>query len=107
MLCSKCITVITESDLINTLKDVYDPEISVNIYDLGLIYNIDISESGKVTILMTLTSPFCPAGEDIISDVTAAGYSIDATEVEVNITFQPEWGPDRISDEGKLELGLL
>jgi metal-sulfur cluster biosynthetic enzyme len=99
--------VTTESELINILKDVYDPEVSVNVYDLGLIYSIDISESGKVTILMTLTSPFCPAGDDIISDVTAASYSVGATEVEVNITFQPEWGPDRISDEGKLELGLL
>lgn len=107
MSCSKCITVITETELINILKDVYDPEVSVNVYDLGLIYNIDISDSGKVSILMTLTSPFCPAGDDIVSDVTAAGYAVGATEVEVNITFQPEWGPNRISDEGKLELGLL
>jgi len=56
---------------------------------------------------MTLTSPFCPAGDEIISDIEAASYNAGATDVEVNVTFQPEWGPDKISDEGKLELGLF
>lgn len=93
--------------IINSLKNVYDPEVSVNIYDLGLIYNIDIKEEGKVDVLMTLTSPFCPAGDMIIDDVVESIRSLGATEVGVNITFQPEWGPDKISDEGKLELGLI
>lgn len=98
---------VTKEDLINSFKDVYDPEVSVNIYDLGLIYNIDISEEGKVNILMTLTSPFCPSGDEIISDIISASYSAGANDVKVDITFQPEWGPDKISDEGKLELGLF
>ncbi len=97
---------LTETDLINSYKTVYDPEVSVNIYDLGLIYEINIDD-GAVTVLMTLTSPFCPAGDEIISDVISASYRAGADEVEVNITFQPEWGPDKISDEGKLELGLF
>lgn len=98
---------LTVTDLINSFKDVYDPEVSVNIYDLGLIYEIDVNKEGKVNILMTLTSPFCPAGDEIINDIVAAAYGAGADDVEVNITFQPEWGPDKISEEGKLELGLL
>jgi len=97
---------VTKEDLINSYKAVYDPEVSVNIYDLGLIYEINIDD-GAVNVLMTLTSPFCPAGDEIISDVISASYRAGADEVEVNITFQPEWGPDKISDEGKLELGLF
>lgn len=95
------------TDIINNIKDVYDPEISVNVYDLGLIYNVDILEEGKVNVLMTLTSPFCPAGDEILNDVIAACYNAGASDVDVKITFQPEWGPDKISDEGKLELGLF
>jgi metal-sulfur cluster biosynthetic enzyme len=98
---------VSQEDLINSYKDVFDPEVSVNIVDLGLIYEVDISEEGKVNVLMTLTSAFCPAADEIINDVTAASYKVGATDVEVNITFQPEWGPDKISDEGKLELGLF
>jgi metal-sulfur cluster biosynthetic enzyme len=98
---------IEEQSVINNIKCVYDPEVSVNVYDLGLIYTIDIDENNKVDILMTLTSPFCPAGDEIISDVINAAYQAGASDVNVNITFQPEWGPDKISDEGKLELGLL
>jgi|TARA_R110000850_G_scaffold118412_3_gene235461 metal-sulfur cluster biosynthetic enzyme len=98
---------VTEEELINSFKDVYDPEVSTNIYDLGLIYNIDISKEGKVDVLMTLTSPFCPAAGEIVNDIMGAAYNAGATGVEVDITFHPEWGPDKISDEGKLELGLL
>lgn len=98
---------VTEEELINRFKEVHDPEVSVNVYDLGLIYNINIKDGDKVDILMTLTSPFCPAGDMIISDVMSAAYAAGAEDVEVEITFQPEWGPDKISDEGKLELGLL
>lgn len=101
------ITIPTKDDLINSFKDVYDPEVSVNVYDLGLIYEVDVTEEGKVDILMTLTSPFCPAGDEIIEDIVNAAYSVGAEEVQVRITFQPEWGPDKISEEGKLELGLL
>jgi|TARA_R110000851_G_C12753994_1_gene532338 metal-sulfur cluster biosynthetic enzyme len=98
---------VTKDEIINSLKDVYDPEVSVNIFDLGLIYNIDISKEGKVDILMTLTSPFCPAADEIVNDIVGASYSAGAADVEVNVTFQPEWGPANISDEGKLELGIF
>ena len=98
---------VSHEQVINNFKEVFDPEVSVNIYDLGLIYNVDISEEGKVDVLMTLTSPFCPAGDEIINDVIAACYNAGASDVSVDITFQPEWGPDKISDEGKLELGLF
>jgi metal-sulfur cluster biosynthetic enzyme len=98
---------VTEQELINSYMGVYDPEVPVNVYDLGLIYNISITEEGKVDVLMTLTSPFCPAGDEIIDGIVAASYNAGATDVEVKVTFQPEWGPDKISDEGKLELGLF
>jgi metal-sulfur cluster biosynthetic enzyme len=98
---------VTREELINRYRDVYDPEVAVNVYDLGLIYEIDVTEEGKVDVLMTLTSPFCPAGDEIINDIISASYMAGASDVNVNITFQPEWGPDKISDEGKLELGLL
>lgn len=97
---------LTKEVIIQVLQNVYDPEVSVNIYDLGLIYNIDIKEK-NVNILMTLTSPFCPAGDMIIDDIIGAVYSVGAENVNVEVTFQPEWGPDKISEEGKLELGLL
>lgn len=105
-LCLSCITVVSMEKVINRIKDVYDPEVSVNVYDLGLIYDISITKEGKVDILMTLTSPFCPAGDFIVDEVTSAVYAAGADKVSVEITFQPEWGPDNISDEGKLELGL-
>ncbi len=98
---------LTEEDVINSLKGVFDPEVSVNVYDLGLIYEIEIDDQNCINILMTLTSPFCPAGDMIIEDIVGATYSAGAKDVKVKITFQPEWGPDRISDEGKLELGLF
>ena len=98
---------VTKEDVINKLRNVYDPEVSVNIFDLGLIYNLDVSKEGKVDILMTLTSPFCPAGDYIVNSIIESSYEAGASDVNVDITFQPEWGPDKISDEGKLELGLF
>jgi FeS assembly SUF system protein len=98
----------TEMDVINALKTVYDPEIPVNIYDLGLIYEVDVEADGRVRILMTLTSPNCPVAEslpqevhDIVSDLPGI------TNVEVNMTFDPPWDRDMLSDEALLELGLL
>lgn len=92
--------------VIAAIKTVYDPEISVNVYDLGLIYDIKVNDN-VVEILMTLTSPFCPAGDIIIYDIETQVKSEGADEVKINITFQPPWGPERITDEGKLELGLI
>ena len=98
----------TEQDIILTLKNIYDPEIPVNIYDLGLIYNIDYDPSGEVTIQMTLTAPNCPMADFIVEDVNMKLSSIEGvTAVNVNIVFEPEWTHDMMSEEAKLELGFL
>lgn len=96
-----------QQSIVDALKEVYDPEISVNVYDLGLIYDININDPANVIITMTLTSAFCPAVDDIIEDVRNAVISTDATGVDVQITFDPQWGPDVISEEGKLALGIF
>jgi metal-sulfur cluster biosynthetic enzyme len=93
--------------IIENLKEVYDPEISVNIYDLGLIYDIDIKQFPKVTITHTLTSAFCPAADEIVRDIREAGMSADGVaECEVITTFTPEFTQDMMSDEAKLAMGI-
>jgi FeS assembly SUF system protein len=97
-----------EAEVIDALRTIYDPEIPVNIYDLGLIYEIDINEDGKVRIVMTLTSPNCPVADSLpeeVHDIVADLPGI--TSVEVNLTFDPPWDRDMLSDEALLELGLL
>ncbi|MGQ1946317.1 SUF system Fe-S cluster assembly protein [Geofilum sp. OHC36d9] len=97
-----------EMDVINALKTVYDPEIPVNIYDLGLIYEVDVEEDGRVRILMTLTSPNCPVAESLPQEVHDTVSDLPGiTNVEVNMTFDPPWDRDMLSDEALLELGLL
>lgn len=94
---------------ISVLKTVYDPEIPVNIYDLGLIYKIDY-ESAKKTLHvdMTLTAPSCPAADFILEDVRQKLLGIDGPEaVDLRLVFEPEWNKDMMSEEAKLELGLL
>jgi metal-sulfur cluster biosynthetic enzyme len=94
-----------KEEIITNLKEVYDPEISINVYDLGLIYNIDIKES-HVNITMTLTSAFCPAADMIVSDVHEAVCKVESIETcDVDVTFDPPFGPDKMSDEAKLILG--
>lgn len=95
-----------KNKIVDNLREVYDPEISLNVYDLGLIYNIDGTES-DVKITMTLTSAFCPAADYIVADVKQAVISTGASNVEVDITFDPQWGPEQISDDGKLILGIF
>jgi metal-sulfur cluster biosynthetic enzyme len=92
--------------IIEQLKSVYDPEISLNVYDLGLIYNITIKEK-HVDVLMTLTSAFCPAADYIIEDVKGAVLSTGVDTVNVDITFDPQWGPEHVSEDGKLILGIF
>ena len=92
--------------IIENLRNVFYPEISLNVYDLGLIYNITIKEK-HVDILMTLTSAFCPAADYIVEDIKQAVISSGAETVDVNITFDPQWGPDQISEDGKLILGIF
>ena len=98
----------TEEKIVTMLKPVYDPEIPVNIYDLGLIYKVDIDEEHNVRIDMTLTAPNCPAADFILEDVRQKIESIDGVKsVEVNLVFEPEWDRDMMTEEAKLELGML
>lgn len=97
-----------EEKIVKMLKTVYDPEIPVNIYDLGLIYKIDVQENGEVSIDMTLTAPNCPAADFIMEDVRLKIDSIEGvTSSTVNLVFEPEWDKDMMSEEAKLELGFL
>ena len=98
----------TEERIVKVLKTVYDPEIPVNIYDLGLIYKIDYTDGGDVTIDMTLTAPNCPAADFIAEDVRMKVEAIEGVKsVTVNLVFEPEWDKEMMSDEAKLELGFL
>ena len=98
----------TEEAIVAMLKTGYDPEIPVNVYDLGLIYKVDIDDQQNVRIDMTLTAPNCPAADFILEDVRMKVASIDGVNnVEVNLVFEPEWDKDMMSDEAKLELGFL
>ncbi len=97
-----------EEKIVGMLKTVYDPEIPVNVYDLGLIYEVEVDEDKNVTILMTLTAPNCPAADFILEDVRFKVQSItEVNNVIVNLTFDPEWNRDMLSEEAKLELGFL
>lgn len=90
------------------LKTVYDPEIPVNVYDLGLIYKIDVTDDFTVNLDMTLTAPNCPAGDFITEDIRQKVGSVDGVKkVNINIVFEPQWGMEMMSDEAKLELGLM
>lgn len=84
------------------LHDVYDPEIPLNIADLGLIYDLQVNDAGEVSILMTLTSPGCPVGDMLADEIRDRAMSITGiTDVQVEFTFEPLWTPERISDEGR------
>jgi len=97
-----------EEEIVNILKTIFDPEIPVNIYDLGLIYEVNVEEGGKVRIVMTLTSPNCPVAESMPEEVFDKVSSIEGvSHVDVNLTFDPPWTKDMLSDEALLELGLL
>ena len=97
-----------EENIVKMLKTVYDPEIPVDIYNLGLVYSIVVCDDGTVKIDMTLTAPNCPASDFIFEDVSMKVGSIDGvTSVETNLVFEPEWDKDMMSEEAKLELGFL
>lgn len=97
-----------QTDIVKTLKGIHDPEIPVNIYDLGLIYEVDVDDNRKVTITMTLTAPNCPLADQVVEEVQEKISKIDGvTEVEVRLTFDPPWDKSRMSDEAMLELGFL
>lgn len=94
--------------IVGVLKTIYDPEIPVDIYELGLIYDVFVNEDREVKILMTLTSPNCPVAETLPVEVEEKVKSLDeVSDTEVEITFDPPWTQDLMSEEAKLELGLL
>ncbi len=96
-----------ETKIISAIKTIYDPEIPVNIYDLGLIYQIEVDADKTVRILMTLTTANCPEAEVLPGEVMEAVRAIDGVgQVEVNLTFDPPWSQDNLSEEARLELGL-
>ena len=97
-----------EQKIVEMIKTVYDPEIPVNIYDLGLIYRIELKDDCSVDIDMTLTAPNCPAADFMMEDVKMKVESIEGlTAVNLNLVFEPEWSQDLMTEEAKLELGLL
>lgn len=94
--------------IIEAMKTVYDPEIPVNIYDLGLIYDVEISDDHNVHIDMTLTAPACPVADILPAQVASAVRQIDeVNEVKVDLVFDPQWTPERMSEEAKLLLDML
>lgn len=96
-----------QEKVIAVLRNIYDPEIPVNIYDLGLIYDIDTGKQGTVTITMTLTSPHCPVAESLPAQVECAVKAIDETaNVTVNLVWDPPWDKERMSDDAKLILNM-
>lgn len=97
-----------EANIVKVLKNIYDPEIPVNIYDLGLIYGIDINKNGKTIIKMTLTAPNCPMVDQMIQEIhNRIGKVNGVAEVEINLTFNPPWDKSMMSEEAMLELGFL
>jgi len=95
-------------NIVSVLKTIYDPEIPVDIYELGLIYDVFVNEDCEVKILMTLTSPNCPVAETLPMEVKEKVSAIDMVkDVEMELTFDPPWDKDMMSEEAKLELGML
>ncbi|MBI9057689.1 MAG: DUF59 domain-containing protein [Labilibaculum sp.] len=98
----------TEAIIVEVLKTIYDPEIPVNIYDLGLIYEVDMYEEDEVKILMTLTAPNCPMADQILEEVNERTKALPQIEdVTVVLTFDPPWDKEMMTEEAKLELGFL
>src|SRR5829696_8303451 len=94
--------------VIDALKSIYDPEIPVDIYELGLIYDVEISEDGDATVTMTLTTPHCPVAESLPNEVELRVLSVPGIrDSEVKLVWDPPWDPSKMSDEARLELGML
>ena len=94
--------------VVDALKEIYDPEIPVNIYDLGLIYNVEVTEDGHAAITMTLTTPHCPVAESMPGEVELRVGAVPGIAVaDVNLVWDPPWDPQKMSDDAKLELGML
>ena len=97
-----------QADVVEVQKSLYDPEIPVDIYELGLIYGVEISEDGDATITMTLTTPHCPVAESLPQEVELRALSVPGIrDAVVNLVWDPPWDPSKMSDEARLELGML
>ena len=97
-----------QASVVDVLKSIYDPEIPVDIYELGLIYGVEISEDGDATITMTLTTPHCPVAESLPQEVELRVLSVPGIrDAVVNLVWDPPWDPSKMSDEARLELGML
>ena len=97
-----------EAEIVKTLKKIFDPEIPVNIYDLGLIYAIDVDDDKKVEIKMTLTAPNCPMADQLLGEVNEKTNAIEGVkEAKINLVFDPPWDKSLMSEEAMLDLGLL
>jgi FeS assembly SUF system protein len=97
-----------ESEIVRVLKDIYDPEIPVNIYDLGLIYDINVDEENNVRILMTLTTPNCPIIDQLLEEIEQKIKSIGGVKsFQLKLTFDPPWDQSMLSEEARLELGFM
>ncbi len=98
----------TEALIIEVLRTIFDPELPINIYDMGLIYAIDVEPEGRVTIRMTLTTPACPAAESLPPEVESRVRAVDGvTDVAVELVWDPPWTPARMSEAARLEAGLM
>lgn len=98
----------TYEAIVTALREIYDPEIPVNIYDLGLIYGVDVSADGHAAVTMTLTTPHCPVAESMPAEVEMRVATVPGVrEAEVNLVWDPPWDPAKMSDDAKLELGML
>ncbi len=98
----------TEALVVEVLRTIFDPELPVNIYELGLIYGIDVDPQGAVTVRMTLTSPACPVAESLPPEVEAKVRAIDGvTDARVELVWDPPWTPERMSEAARLEAGMM
>ncbi|WP_300973377.1 SUF system Fe-S cluster assembly protein [Sphingomonas sp. LHG3406-1] len=97
-----------QAAIVETLRTIYDPEIPVDIYELGLIYDVSVTEDGDATVLMTLTTPHCPVAESMPGEVEIRVLSVPGVrDAEVKLVWDPPWDPSKMSDEARLELGML
>ena len=97
-----------QASVVEVLKSIYDPEIPVDIYELGLIYDVEVSEDGDATVTMTLTTPHCPVAESLPNEVELRVLSVPGIrDAVVNLVWDPPWDPSKMSDEARLELGML